>query len=137
MLSIYESWMIEGNTLPVHIIRYNPHAFQVDGKSAKVMKKDREAQLLEVINEAAETASSDQDLQVQYVVRHGRWQASNHAGRSIQHRRLLLGLNHCVIYMTLVSLYNCVFVCPLYTPFVNFQLPRIRRLDQHYCAHTP
>jgi hypothetical protein len=67
MLSIYESWMIEGNTLPVHIIRYNAHAFQVDGKSAKVLKKDREARLLEVINEAAETASSDQGLQVQYM----------------------------------------------------------------------
>lgn len=65
MLSIYESWMLEGNTLPVHIIRYNPHAFQVDGKSIRVTKKDREAQLLRAIDEAAESAT--EGLQVQYM----------------------------------------------------------------------
>ncbi|GAQ92195.1 hypothetical protein KFL_009420060 [Klebsormidium nitens] len=65
MLQIYEAWAIEGNSLPVHIIRYNPHAFQIDGKRAAVTRKIREARLLEAIDEAAEMES--EGLYVQYM----------------------------------------------------------------------
>ncbi|GAQ91168.1 hypothetical protein KFL_007380030 [Klebsormidium nitens] len=61
MLQIYEAWAIEGNSLPVHIIRYNPHTFQIDGKRAAVTRKIREARLLEAINEAAEMESEGLD----------------------------------------------------------------------------
>jgi hypothetical protein len=54
MVKLYEAWLLEGNSLPVFFLRYNPHAYQVDGKKQVVMKKVREARLLEAIQEAAE-----------------------------------------------------------------------------------
>ena len=38
-----------GNTLPLSILRYNPNAFQVNGITRRIPKKDREAKLLETI----------------------------------------------------------------------------------------
>ena len=47
MTRIVESLMLEGNSLPVLFVRYNPHAFRIDGVPQKVLKKDREKQLVE------------------------------------------------------------------------------------------
>jgi hypothetical protein len=65
MANICEAWILDGNTLPVRIIRYNPHAFRVDGRLAKVKKVDREARLLEAVKDAAERDGDG--LQVQYM----------------------------------------------------------------------
>lgn len=54
MAKIFEAWLLEGNALPVYFIRYNPHAFEVDGIQAKVAKKVREERLLGAIQEAAD-----------------------------------------------------------------------------------
>jgi hypothetical protein len=65
MVKLFEVWLLEGNTLPVRFIRYNPHVFRVDGKRQKVKKAVREARLLEAIQEASE---ADRDgMQVRYM----------------------------------------------------------------------
>lgn len=40
---------LEGNTLPVAFIRYNPDAYHVDGKLTRILKKDRESRLIEIL----------------------------------------------------------------------------------------
>ena len=65
MLRIYEAWIVEGNQLPVSIIRYNPHPFRVDGKEKRVTKKAREARLVEAIKEAGEGKADG--LQIRYM----------------------------------------------------------------------
>ena len=65
MAKLFEAWLLEGNALPVYFIRYNPNAFRVDGKKAKVAKKLREARLLEAIQEAAE--SEGDGMRVRYM----------------------------------------------------------------------
>jgi hypothetical protein len=46
---IHTAVVLEGKTLPVGVIRYNPDAFSVDGVRQKVPKRDREERLLGVI----------------------------------------------------------------------------------------
>lgn len=65
MVKLLEAWLLEGNTLPVRFIRYNPHAFQIDGKEQKVTRAVREARLLEVIQEAA--GADGDGMQVRYM----------------------------------------------------------------------
>lgn len=65
MANLYEAWALEGNMLPVRIIRYNPHAFQVDGKAAKVKRSVREARLLEAVRDASKRPGDG--LQIQYM----------------------------------------------------------------------
>lgn len=64
MLKIRESLLLGGNTLPVRFIRYNPHAYQVDGKTKRTNKKDREKKLLEVVRSATLKIS---DFSIQYL----------------------------------------------------------------------
>lgn len=47
---IAESLTLDGNTLPVLIIRWNPDAFTYDGAKMKVLMKDRYNALIETIN---------------------------------------------------------------------------------------
>lgn len=65
MCKIFESWLVEGNTLPVKFIRYSPHAFKVDGKTKTTYKKDREARLVKEIQETEFEGS--EYMQVQYM----------------------------------------------------------------------
>ena len=65
MTKIHTAFAVEGNTLPVGIIRYNPHAFRVDGQLRKVSMKDRLAKLVEVIKNWE--AGPDGSLQIQYM----------------------------------------------------------------------
>jgi hypothetical protein len=59
---------VEGNTLPIVFLRYNPHAFKVDGKTKRTLKKDREAKLLEVIRDALSgKLNADRQVAVQYL----------------------------------------------------------------------
>ena len=49
MNECFESLILEGNTLPVVFIRYNPNSFEKDGKKMKISKRVREEKLLETI----------------------------------------------------------------------------------------
>lgn len=65
MVKLYEAWLLDGNTLPVRFIRYNPHAFRVDGKEQKITKAVREARLLDAIQVAAN--DNRDGMQVHYM----------------------------------------------------------------------
>jgi hypothetical protein len=67
MANICEAWLLDGSSLPVHIIRYNPHAFRVDGRLATYWKKDREDRLLAAVKDAASSGRIGGGLQVQYI----------------------------------------------------------------------
>ncbi|GAQ90268.1 hypothetical protein KFL_006200080 [Klebsormidium nitens] len=54
MIKLYGAWLLEGNTLPVRFLRYNPHLFRVDGKQKKLKRVVREDRLLRAIREASE-----------------------------------------------------------------------------------
>lgn len=49
MAKIHESLALEGNTLPVVIIRYNPHAFKVDGETKRTTSRTRQTALVDMI----------------------------------------------------------------------------------------
>jgi len=49
MSKIYETLAIEGNTLPITFIRYNPHLFKSDGLTQKITKAVREIELIKMI----------------------------------------------------------------------------------------
>lgn len=66
MVKLFDAWLLEGNTLPVRFLRYNPHAYQVDGKKVVVAKKVREARLLEAIKEAAEADGDGMHVRYMY-----------------------------------------------------------------------
>ena len=42
---------IEGNTLPIVFLRYNPQGFKVDGTTRRTFRRDREARLLRWLTE--------------------------------------------------------------------------------------
>lgn len=65
MVKLVEAWLLEGNSLPIRFIRYNPHVYRVDGTTTRTPKKTREARLLEAIREASE-ADGD-GMQVRYM----------------------------------------------------------------------
>lgn len=48
---IHETLALEGNTLPILFIRFNPDAYRVDGKLKKISRIDRYAKLMQVIKE--------------------------------------------------------------------------------------
>ena len=50
MSKIHTAFVLGGNTLPVGIIRYNPDAYKVDDKARKINQRDKEAQLVDKIN---------------------------------------------------------------------------------------
>jgi hypothetical protein len=68
MSKIIETLAIEGNTLPIVFIRYNPNAYRVDGELQKVLKKDREEKLIELLSdERSIIYNTDQLLSVLYM----------------------------------------------------------------------
>lgn len=50
MAQVYQTLMMEDNTLPVVFLRYNPDTFYVDGKKSKIHKKERHKILLKEID---------------------------------------------------------------------------------------
>jgi len=53
MSDIYSSLMLDGNTLPVIFIRYNPHGYKVNGVTKPTKQVDRHAKLIETIQYAS------------------------------------------------------------------------------------
>ncbi|GAQ92332.1 hypothetical protein KFL_009820030 [Klebsormidium nitens] len=51
MLQIQKALMLEENELPVHILRYNPHTFHIDGIKKRVTRQIREERLVEAIRD--------------------------------------------------------------------------------------
>ena len=65
MSRIYEALMLDGNTLPVQFIRYNPDRFLKNNKAPKLPKNHREARLLKVLNSVKD---DDWDgMRIQYM----------------------------------------------------------------------
>lgn len=52
MAKIMESLAIAGNTIPIVFIRYNPHAFAVNGNKIRKSKAEREAKLVALLQDA-------------------------------------------------------------------------------------
>ena len=50
MANVVMSLTLEGNTIPIIFIRYNPDAFKVGGETRKTPKKEREAALIALLN---------------------------------------------------------------------------------------
>ena len=49
MSKILEILTIQGNTLPIHFIRYNPHSFKLDNGKYCVTQKQRHSTLIDTI----------------------------------------------------------------------------------------
>ena len=49
MSKVIESLTIDGNTLPIRFIRYNPHSYTVDNMKQKTNQTQRHQQLIEKI----------------------------------------------------------------------------------------
>jgi len=58
MVDVQSAHAIEGNTLPITWIRYNPDAFKIDGIPTRISSKSRQNALFTVLNEI----QSDSDL---------------------------------------------------------------------------
>jgi hypothetical protein len=67
MSRIVESLRLEGNMLPIIFIRYNPHSFSVDGKSAKVPTKVRQKRLISIIQDPLAIKTEGPTLSIQYM----------------------------------------------------------------------
>ena len=63
MMKVYAALIADGNTLPVVIIRYNPHAFRVNGQLQKVVSRDRITTLVHFI----QFYRPVNNLQIQYM----------------------------------------------------------------------
>ena len=49
MAKILEILTLQGNTLPIRFIRYNPHAFKQDNETQRITQKQRHATLIDTI----------------------------------------------------------------------------------------
>ncbi len=49
MADVYESLIVEGNSFPILFIRYNPDVFKVNSEKTKVLSKDRQARLINLL----------------------------------------------------------------------------------------
>ena len=65
MSNIYAAFTMEGNTLPVLFIRYNPHAFRINNECIRVPTKSRQERLIDAIN--TPLATTDSGMQVLYM----------------------------------------------------------------------
>ena len=50
MNNVVTSWLLEGSETPVVWIRYNPHAYTVNGLKQKTLKVDRQKKLIDFVN---------------------------------------------------------------------------------------
>lgn len=67
MNEVYASLLVEGNTLPLVFIRYNPHSFKINGQTTKVTDKERHTSLLNTLNIVAEMEADLKPLSVIYL----------------------------------------------------------------------
>ena len=49
MAKILEILTLQGNTLPIRFIRYNPHSFKLDNETQRITQKQRHATLIDTI----------------------------------------------------------------------------------------
>ena len=49
MENIYSAFLLDGNTLPLVMIRYNPDAFRIDGVTERVPSVLRQKRLLQIL----------------------------------------------------------------------------------------
>lgn len=50
MSDVHRSLTLEGNTLPIAFIRYNPDAYRIDNRLIRTLKRQREQKLIDTIN---------------------------------------------------------------------------------------
>ena len=50
MSKIIESLTLDGNTLPIQFIRYNPHSYSIDGVKQRTNQTQRHEQLIQAIH---------------------------------------------------------------------------------------
>ena len=68
MSKMMETLALEGNTMQIVLLRYNPDGFSVDGKAVKKLKTVRVAELVSLLNDpASKVFSCDQPLVIQYM----------------------------------------------------------------------
>lgn len=68
MTKIIETLRLEGNDMRLVFIRYNPNAFTVDYEAQKVLKKNREQNLISILQDADhELFTAITDLTIQYM----------------------------------------------------------------------
>lgn len=68
MGEVMSALTIEGNTLPIVFLRYNPDSFTVDGVRSTIKKKDREHRLVSFIKDVLSGAFPlDRPMSVQYM----------------------------------------------------------------------
>lgn len=63
MMDVQRTLVMDGNTLPIAFVRYNTHAFKVDGKTKRTYCKDKEKRLVEFLN----NLTFKDDFQVAYL----------------------------------------------------------------------
>ena len=66
MSKLHAALALGGNTLPVGIIRYNPHTFQKDSHVQQISKRDREQALLHTLQHWEYGAAGSLELQYMY-----------------------------------------------------------------------
>jgi hypothetical protein len=66
MTDVHSACLIEGNTLPIHFIRYNPHRCSIGDIVAKVSRKVRESLLVNTIQQLLKRESSP-PLSIHYM----------------------------------------------------------------------
>lgn len=64
--NIVASWCLGGNSVPVVFIRYNPHAFKVDGTTKRTTMVERHKKLTELLDRI-KTMEPSQDVHVFYM----------------------------------------------------------------------
>jgi len=64
---VKESLTLGGQTAGMHVVRYNPQGFKVAGKTVRTLKTVREARLVEVLDQFAQTSLEDSELRVWYM----------------------------------------------------------------------
>jgi hypothetical protein len=71
MTTVHESCMLDSaeplRRMPLVFIRYNPHAFRVDGNLVKISKHEREKKLVDFLQTMSVKPSEAGELQVRYA----------------------------------------------------------------------
>jgi hypothetical protein len=64
---VKESLTLNNQTAGMHVVRYNPQRFKVAGETVRTLKTVREARLVEVLDQFAQTSLEDGELRVWYM----------------------------------------------------------------------
>jgi len=66
MNNIVASWRLGGNSMPIIFIRYNPHAFKIDGETKRTTMTERHKKLTELLDRLR-TTEPKRDVQIFYM----------------------------------------------------------------------